>query len=247
MTKLANRKAIITGGASGIGEAIAQAFLAEGAEVFVVDLPNKELAQTYGDTPKAHILEQDITAENAAETIVAGAIDAMGSFDVLVNNAGVAIGSELETTTDELWDQIMGINVTAMFKVSRAALPELKKSGTGRIINLGSIMSDMGGPNLFVYGTSKHAVAGMTKSMAVDLGQYGITANYLQPGSIITPLSAPFFEDEDFKNYWEEKAPMGRIGVPSDVAHAAVFLASEETQFISGLGLNVDGGAIVKF
>ncbi len=108
-------------------------------------------------------------------------------------------------------------------------------------------MSDMGGPNLFVYGTSKHAVAGMTKSMAVDLGQYGITANYLQPGSIITPLSAPFFEDEDFKIIGRKKAPMGRIGVPSDVAHAAVFLASEETQFISGLGLNVDGGAIVKF
>ncbi|MGC6475458.1 MAG: SDR family NAD(P)-dependent oxidoreductase [Parvibaculales bacterium] len=247
MTKLANRKAIITGGASGIGEAIAKAFLAEGAEVFIVDLPNKELAENYADTEKAHILEQDITQQNAAETIVSAAIKAMGRFDVLVNNAGVAIGSELETTTDELWDQVMGVNVTSMFKLSRAALPELKKSGTGRIINLGSIMSDMGGPNLFVYGTSKHAVAGMTKSMAVDLGQYGITANYLQPGSIITPLSAPFFEDEDFKNYWEEKAPMGRIGVPTDVAHAAVFLASEETQFISGLGLNVDGGAIVKF
>lgn len=247
MTKLANRKAIITGGASGIGEAIAKAFLAEGAEVFIVDLPNKELAENYSDTEKAHILEQDITQQNAAETIVSAAIKAMGRFDVLVNNAGVAIGSELETTTDELWDQVMGVNVTSMFKLSRAALPELKKSGTGRIINLGSIMSDMGGPNLFVYGTSKHAVAGMTKSMAVDLGQYGITANYLQPGSIITPLSAPFFEDEDFKNYWEEKAPMGRIGVPTDVAHAAVFLASEETQFISGLGLNVDGGAIVKF
>ncbi len=120
MTKLANRKAIITGGASGIGEAIAQAFLAEGAEVFVVDLPNKELAQTYGDTPKAHILEQDITAENAAETIVAGAIDAMGSFDVLSIMLASRLAASLKPT-DELWDQIMGINVTAMFKVSRAA------------------------------------------------------------------------------------------------------------------------------
>ncbi|MEL7030575.1 MAG: SDR family oxidoreductase, partial [Pseudomonadota bacterium] len=123
----------------------------------------------------------------------------------------------------------------------------MKPRGAGRIINLGSIMSDMGGPNLFVYGTSKHAVAGMTKSMAVDLGQYGITVNYLQPGSIWTALSEPFFDDPNFRTYWEEKAPMGRIGDPEDVAAAALFLALDEAKFVSGVGLNVDGGAIVKF
>jgi NAD(P)-dependent dehydrogenase (short-subunit alcohol dehydrogenase family) len=251
MQRLEGRRAVITGAASGIGEGIAKAFLAEGGEVFIADLPDKGLAETYAEfatsPSKAHVMEQDITEAGAPEKIIAAAIGQMGGIDILVNNAGVAIGSELETTTDELWDKIMSINVTAMFKMSRAALPELKKCGTGRIINLGSIMSDMGGPNLFVYGTSKHAVAGMTKSMAVDLGQYGITANYLQPGSIVTPLSAPFFEDEDFKNYWIEKAPMGGLGMPSDVAQAAVFLACQEAQFISGVGLNVDGGAIVKF
>ena len=169
----------------------------------------------------------------------------MGRFDVW-KNAGISWPDSIEGEGEELWEKTMAINVTSMFRITRAALPELKKSDTGRII-AGSSMSDMGGPNLFGYGTSKHAVAGMTKSMAVDLGQYGITVNYLQPGAVVTALSAPYFEDDDFRNYWIEKAPIGRLGQPADVAHAAVFLAQKESQFISGLGLNVDGGAIVKF
>ncbi|MDD9841447.1 MAG: SDR family NAD(P)-dependent oxidoreductase [Alphaproteobacteria bacterium] len=245
--RLEGKKALITGAASGIGEAIAKAFLDEGAAVLAVDLPQKNMSATYSDFAKAYILEQDITEAQAPDHIIATAIEKLGGIDILVNNAGIAIGSTLESTTDELWTQIMDVNLVSMFKISRAALPHLKKSGKGRIINLGSIMSDFGGPNLFVYGTSKHAVAGMTKSMAVDLGEYGITANYLKPSAIVTPLSAPFFEDETFKNYWIEKAPAGRLGVPEDVTAAAVFLASEEAQFISGLGLNVCGGAIIKF
>ncbi|MEM9618962.1 MAG: SDR family oxidoreductase [Pseudomonadota bacterium] len=244
---LNGKRTIVTGAASGIGEAIAQAFLKAGASVLAIDLPDQKLTERYADVQATSALEQDITAPDAAKKIVARALKTMGGIDVLVNNAGMALGSELETTTDELWDKIMGVNVTAMFKISREAVPHLKKSGKGRIINLGSIMSDMGGPNLFVYGTSKHAVAGMTKSMAVDLGQYGVTANYLQPGAIVTALSAPFFEDKEFRQYWEDKAPIGRLGQPEDVAAAAVFLASDAAQFISGVGLNVDGGAIVKF
>ena len=108
-------------------------------------------------------------------------------------------------------------------------------------------MSDVAGPGLSIYGTSKHAVAGLTKGMAVDFGQYGITANYLQPGSIVTKLSAPFMDDPEFKAYWEAKAPIGRLGEAQEVAVAALFLASKEAQFVSGTGLNVDGGAIVQF
>lgn len=245
--RLEGKRAIVTGAASGIGEAIARAFLDNGASVLGVDLPDQNPGAVLSGFASAHFLEQDITDQNAAKEIVAAAVDAMGGIDILVNNAGVAMGSEVETTSDALWDKIMGVNVGAMFKITREALPHLKRSGKGRIINLGSIMSDMGGPNLFVYGTSKHAVAGMTKSMAVDLGQYGITANYLQPGAIVTALSAPFFEDKGFRQYWKDKAPIGRLGQPEDVAAAALFLASDEAQFVSGVGLNVDGGAIIKF
>ncbi|HCV48448.1 MAG TPA: NAD(P)-dependent oxidoreductase, partial [Rhodobiaceae bacterium] len=243
---LSSRKAIVTGGASGIGEAIVMAYAREGAQVLVVDLPESTVSQNFTDVDGVTPLEQDITEKDAPQNIVSAAMSAMGGFDVLVNNAGISMPDSVEGEGEELWEKTMAINVTSMFRITRAALPELKKSDTGRIINLGSIMSDMGGPNLFVYGTSKHAVAGMTKSMAVDLGQYGITVNYLQPGAVVTALSAPYFEDDDFRNYWIEKAPVGRLGQPEDVAHAAVFLAQKESQFISGLGLNVDGGAIVK-
>lgn len=244
---LKGRKAIVTGGASGIGEAIVHAYAREGAEVLAVDLPGSAVSQNFAGLSSVAFFEKDITEKDAPQSIVASALEAMGGFDVLVNNAGISLPDTVEDEGEEIWERTMAVNVTAMFRLSRAALPELKKSDTGRIINLGSIMSDMGGPGLFVYGTSKHAVAGMTKSMAVDLGQYGITVNYLQPGAVVTALSAPFFEDDDFRNYWIEKAPVGRLGQPEDVAHAAVFLAQKESQFVSGLGLNVDGGAIVKF
>lgn len=244
---LSGKKAIITGAANGIGEAIALAYLRAGARVLAVDLPGQDLAKRFAGQDRCHLMEQDITRPGAAAAIVAGASDRLGGLDILVNNAGVAAPGTIETTTDELWSKVMGLNVEAMFRLTREAIPLLKASGRGRIINLGSIMSDMAGPNLFAYGTSKHAVAGMTKSMAVDLGAYGITANYLQPGAIVTALSGPFFEDAAFRKYWEDKAPIARLGQPSDVAAAAVFLASDDAQFISGVGLNVDGGAIVKF
>ena len=230
-----------------LGKPIAKTFLENGAKVLIADLPGKGVAEIYKSNKNALTIEQDVTECGAADNIVAKSVDAFGGLDILVNNAGMAMPSSLETTSDELWDQVMGLNVGSMFKMSRAALPHLKESDRGRIINLGSIMSDMGGPDLFVYGTSKHAVAGMTKSMAVDLGKFGITANYLQPGAIVTALSAPFFADPKFKKYWEDKAPIGRLGQPEDVAVAALFLATDAAQFISGVGLNVDGGAIIQF
>ncbi len=250
MTSLEGTRAIVTGGASGIGAAIARAFLSEGARVLIVDLPDAQGLSGFAEqlsSGNAETLEIDVTSESAPDAIISKAVSAFGGVDILVNNAGAAAPSTIETTTDELWRKIMGLNVTSIFRLTRAAIPLLKQSGRGRIINLGSIMSDMAGPNLFVYGTSKHAVAGMTKSMAVDLGAFGITANYLQPGAIVTALSAPFFEDESFRKHWEEKAAVGRLGQPEDVAAAALFLASEGAQFISGVGFNVDGGAIVKF
>ncbi len=247
MNSLSGKKAVVTGAANGIGKAIAMAYLREGARVLAVDLPDGSLAQHYASHERGHAFEQDVTQPDAASNIVAAAAERLGGIDILVNNAGVSIGACVEETSDDLWDKIMGVNVTAVFKITRAAIPHLKKSQAGRIINLGSIMSEMAGPGLFAYGTSKHAVAGMTKAMAVDLGKYGVTANFLQPGAIVTALSAPFFEDAAFRSYWEGKAPVGRLGQPEDVAAAAVFLATDAAQFVSGAGVKVDGGAIVKF
>ncbi len=247
MSKLRGKRAIVTGAGNGIGHSIACIFAEHGANVLAVDRAADDLEQRFATTDAVSTLVADVADDSAPGLIVSTAIERLGGIDILVNNAGIVVAGQFEELTDEQFDTIMGVNVRAMFRISREAVPQLKEGGRGRIINLGSIMSDLAGPMLSIYGTSKHAVAGLTKGMAVDLGPYGITVNYLQPGSIVTKMSEPFMDDPEFKKYWEDKAPIGRLGDPDEVAEAALFLASDEAQFVSGVGLNVDGGAIVKF
>ncbi len=247
MFDLGGKTAVVTGAANGIGKAIATLFLERGAQVVAVDLAADELEAAFGDHERATCVAGDISEDTVQGAAVAAAREQFGGLDILVNNAGIAIAGDYETLTDEQFDHIMAVNVRPIFRLTRLALPMLKASGRGRVINLGSIMSDVAGPGLAIYGASKHAVAGLTKGMAVDFGPHGITANYLQPGAIWTKMSEPFMDDPDFRKYWEDKAPIGRLGEASEVAMAALFLASDEAQFVSGTGLNVDGGAIVQF
>lgn len=248
MSSLQGKTAIITGAANGIGRAIAYGVLDQGGRVVAVDVNERDLLGSFEGRDNATTLVMDVTQDDAPERAVAVAVDSYGGIDFLINNAGVAVAGEFETLTDKQFDDIVSINVRPMFRFTQAALPCLKNSQQGRVINLGSIMSDMAGPFLSIYGMSKHAVAGLTKGMAVDLGKFGITVNYLQPGSIATKMSEPFMEDAAFKAFWEAKTPIGgRLGQPDEVAAAALFLLSEEARFVSGLGFNVDGGAIVHF
>ncbi|MEO0995933.1 MAG: SDR family oxidoreductase [Pseudomonadota bacterium] len=247
MSNLGRRAAIVTGAAHGIGRAIAETFLDNNGRVVAVDTDAGELTRRFGERRDTAILAADVTAADTPEEAVAASLDAFGRLDIVVNNAGIVIAGPFETLTDEQFDRILDVNVRSVFRLTRAAVPHLRVSPAARVINLGSIMSDLAGPALSIYGTSKHAVAGLTKGMAVDLGKYGITVNYLQPGSIVTRLSEPFMDDPEFKAYWEAKAPVGRLGQPEEVAAAALFLAAEESRFVSGVGLNVDGGAIVQF
>jgi NAD(P)-dependent dehydrogenase (short-subunit alcohol dehydrogenase family) len=247
MFNLKDKRVIVTGAANGIGRAIAALFLARGARVIATDIDAEALDAAFQQTEHVITLAGDISEDATHARLLQAAETELGGLDVLVNNAGIVIAGEFDTLSDEQWEQIMRINVRAVFRLTRDAVPLLKQSGRGRVINLGSIMSDLAGPGLAIYGTSKHAVAGLTKGMAVDLGKYGITVNYLQPGSIVTKLSEPFMDDPEFKAYWEQKAPLGRLGEAEEVAVAALFLAADECQFVSGVGLNVDGGAIVQF
>ena len=247
MFDLTGTRAVVTGAANGIGRAITQRYLDAGARVVASDINEADLVAAYASNDHVVTVVADVAADDAPERIVSAAQTAFGGLDILVNNAGIVVAGAFETLTDEQFDRIMAVNVRSLFRLSRAAVPMLKTSGRGRIINLGSIMSDVAGPTLAIYGTSKHAVAGLTKGMAVDLGRYGVTVNYLQPGSIVTKMSEPFMDDPAFKQYWEDKAPIGRLGEADEVATAALFLASEEARFVSGVGLNVDGGAIVQF
>lgn len=247
MSAFAGRKAVVTGAGNGIGRAITEALVERGATVLGADLDGDDLDAAFGGNDAVHCVVHDVTADDAPEAIVDAAASKMGGLDFLINNAGIAIAGDFETLTDEQFDTIMSVNVRSMFRLSRAAVPHLKDSDQPRIVNLGSIMSDLGGPALAIYGASKHAVAGLSKGMAVDLGKHGITVNYLQPGAIWTKMSEPFMDDPDFKAYWEGKAPAGRLGQPEEVASACMYLLSEEARFVSGLGFNVDGGAIVQF
>ncbi len=244
--QLSGKTAIVTGAASGIGLAITQLYLAEGAKVLAVDR-DSFAPSGLTESDSLALLVCDVTDPQAPKQIVDAALARFGALDILVNNAGVCLPGTIEDQTPESWDKTMAINVTAPFMLTRAAVPHMKAKGWGRIINTGSIMSDFGGPSLCAYGTSKHAIAGFTKSLSADLGKFGITANYLQPGAIHTALSAPAMSDPVFLKYWEEKTPVGYIGQPEDVAAAALFLATEAARYVSGAGLKVCGGAISRF
>jgi NAD(P)-dependent dehydrogenase (short-subunit alcohol dehydrogenase family) len=176
---------------------------------------------------------------------MASASEQLGGLDVLVNNAGIATGAPLSDLTDELWRKVLDVNLDAVFRISRAAIPLLRTSGRGRIVNIGSVMSERASPGMAAYTVSKHGVAGLTKSLALELGEHGITANYVLPGAIVTGISRnAFAANADFRNFWINKAAVKRLGQPEDVAAAIVFLASEDAAFITGHGLLVDGGAL---
>jgi NAD(P)-dependent dehydrogenase (short-subunit alcohol dehydrogenase family) len=234
-------RCLVTGAADGIGAATARRFLAEGARVLVCDRAAAGLETLHG----AISITLDVTAPDAAERLMASASEQLGGLDVLVNNAGIATGAPLSDLTDELWRKVLDVNLDAVFRISRAAIPLLRTSGRGRIVNIGSVMSERASPGMAAYTVSKHGVAGLTKSLALELGEHGITANYVLPGAIVTGISRnAFAANADFRNFWINKAAVKRLGQPEDVAAAIVFLASEDAAFITGHGLLVDGGAL---
>ena len=243
---LAGRVALVTGAASGIGLAIARRFLREGARVLAIDVEGSPLERELPQTGALRYLNADITAVDAPDAMLRAA-GPWGGIDILVNNAGICLPGSVFDQSDESWTRTFAVNVTAPFRLARAVAPAMRDKKWGRIINLGSIMSDFGGPSLCAYGASKHAIAGLTKSLAVDLGPLGITANYLQPSAIWTGMSRPFMDDPDFRAYWEGKAPVGYIGEPDDVAAPALFLASNESRFVNGMGWRICGGAMARF
>ncbi|MEQ8483024.1 MAG: SDR family NAD(P)-dependent oxidoreductase [Pseudomonadales bacterium] len=234
-------RCLVTGAADGIGLATAGRLLSEGARVLACDLRERPLQPLAG----AEWLTLDVTGADAADRLVAAAESALGGLDVLVNNAGIAAGAPLESLDDELWHRVLGVNLDAVFRISRRAIPLLKASGRGRIVNIGSVMSERSSPGMAAYTVSKHGVAGLTRALALELGPHGITANYIMPGAIVTGISRDVFAaDAAFRNFWIGKSALGRLGQPEDIAAAIAFLASDDAAFITGHGLLVDGGAL---
>jgi 3-oxoacyl-[acyl-carrier protein] reductase len=231
--RLEGRSAIVTGAGSGIGLAAANRLRADGAFVYTIDRE--------GDVDRT----ADVTTPDINARLIGEAVAKHGGLDILVPCAGISAFHPLDGHDDDFFDAVMAVNVTAVFRIIRDAIPALKASRYGRIITIGSTLSRFGGTGLVAYGASKHAVLGMTRSMACELGAFGITVNCLQPGAIETPMTAPAFADmPEFRTYWENKAALGRLGQPGDIADVIAFLASDDARFMSGQGFFVDGGAM---
>lgn len=247
MTGLLDGKAaVVTGAASGIGAAVTRLFVEEGARVLAVDLPGTAMADAFGDDENVVCLEQSVTEDGAADKIVGAAAENFDQLDILFNCAGgVGAGGEIETHDEADYDFVMDLNVRSVYRLSKAAIPMLKKSGAGRIVNIGSVRSRFSDTGAISYATSKHAVAGLTKTLACEVGKYGMTANYVEPGAIVTAITAPVLDAmPEFKDYWVKRSSVGRLGEPEDIANAVLFFASEESGYVNGAGLAVDGGVM---
>ena len=230
---LAGRRAIVTGAASGIGKATAKRLRADGAFVIAVDRVAEGLE---GD----ETLVADLATADGIAAIVAAAGDAL---DILVNNGGVCPVAPLAELDDAKWASAFEVNVTAPFRLARALAPVLARSSAGRILNTGSILSTYGDANLVAYSASKHAILGLTRALANELGPVGITVNCVQPGVIVTGMTQPMFDErpESATNYLA-KMPLGRLGRPEDIADVFAFLAGDDSRYVTGQGIIVDGG-----
>lgn len=234
-SRLHGRRVLVTGAGSGIGAATIKRLSDAGAITFGVDLV------------AGVDLMLDVTAEGASEQIVAVASETMGGLDSIAACAGITGAEPIEGHSDASWDRIFAVNVTAVFRLVRAALAPLEASRRGCVVTIGSVMSSFGAPGLTAYAASKHAVLGMTRAMAAELGPRGITVNCVQPGAIDTPMTAPTFSaNPDYAAFWREKAALKRLGRAEDIANVIAFLMSDDARFVSGHGLFVDGAAMAQ-
>jgi NAD(P)-dependent dehydrogenase (short-subunit alcohol dehydrogenase family) len=242
--RLEGRRIVITGAADGIGASIATLFSKEGARVVAVDLQGERLRHLCEEHDGIVGLVLDVTESDAPQKIMQAAMSEMNGLDVLVNNAGISSASvtPVRDTGDEFLRRVMSVNFEATFRISRAAIPLIEQSSCGRIINTGSILSEFGLPGQAAYTASKHAVAGLTRTLSAEVGGRGITVNFIMPGFIITRMTEGLNDSATAKEYWLKKTALGRFGQPRDIANAALFLASDEASFITGQGIAVDGG-----
>ena len=249
MGKLDNRIALITGAASGIGKAIAKKFAGEGANIAVVDIaiqPAEELVQEISKSGKRAIsIMCDVTDERQVEQAVKEAVKEFGALHILVNNAGVSPLKPFEEITLEDWNKVLGINLTGPFLFTKAAFPYIKVAGPkGRIINMGSLAGQIGGIAVGLhYTATKGGIMAMTKQLAKLLAPYKATVNSIAPGTTDTPLVQAW--PQETKDALIKQIPLGRLGLPEDVANAALFFASDESCFITGSTINVNGGMYI--
>jgi len=250
LNRLAGKFAVVTGAASGIGHATSLLFAEEGATVVAVDRSESAIRTVFEGRLSIIPLVQDVTSKGAAGMIFETALRGCGGVDILFNNAGVSDYTLVEAVSDEMWERAFAVNTRAVFELCREAVPHLRRraeqTGRARIINTASVMAERTDIGLSAYTASKHAVAGLSKALALELGKWNITVNYILPGAIYTGMTRDNFEQDHIRKVWEKKAALRRLGMPIDIARAVLLLASDEADFITGHGLVADGGLTLR-
>lgn len=240
--RLADRAAIVTGASSGMGRAIAALFADEGARVLAVSRDAAALDAAHDGRDEITTFAADVAAPDAADRIVAAAQDSLGGIDILVNAAGLFEMVPVERIDRDHWDRTFATNVTGPADLCLKAIPALKRSGAGRIVTIGSVSVRLTQAGMGAYNASKHALTGFTLSLAVELGPHGITANVVQPGTILTGMTRPIVQDPAILAYFEGKTAMRRLGEVDEIAHAVLYLADPHAGYTTGQVIHVDGG-----
>ena len=249
--RLENKVAFISGGARGMGAVEARLFSSEGAKVVIGDILDEdgrrteaEIVESGGECLFVHL---DVTSESSWQEAIASAVARFGKLDVLVNNAGIFRTEGVLETSEALWDEMMEINGKGVFLGTKYAIPEMRKAGGGSIINISSVAGLVGGPGSAAYRSSKGAVRLFTKATAIQYAGEGIRANSVHPGIIETPMTTPnLLADEAARQRAIARAPLGRYGQPEDVAYGVLYLASDESSFVTGSELVIDGGVTAQ-
>lgn len=251
MSRLANKVALITGGASGLGRGVAQRFIEEGAQTIITDI-----APNGADVAKAlsaSFIKQDVADEESWQAVISEVVARFGRLDILVNNAGIFANAAVEDTTLETWQKVMDVNLTGVFLGCKYAVRQMKAnsdSAGGSIINLSSVVGLRGQMGGSAYSASKGGVRLLTKTVALETAPFGIRCNSIHPGVIDTPIMDPIFaaaEDPDaVRKRIESTLPIGYMGDPArDIGNLAVYLASDESVYITGAEMVADGGMTI--
>ena len=241
--RLEGKSAIITGGGSGIGLACTRLFSKEGAKVAIMGRKQDRLeaaAKEVGGQVLAVV--GDLTNNNDLDNVISKTLNAFDKIDIVVNNGGVFAGFPLHETKDEDWDTIMDTNIRSVFQLTKRVLPHMMKRKAGAFIHISSILGLVAAPGVAAYNVSKGALLQFNRSIAIEYGSMGIRSNAVCPGMVKTEMTEELMKDKELMKEWSKDYPIGRFGVPKDVANACLYLASDESSFVTGVAFPVDGG-----